>query len=132
MWGVGSELFLAADSYSPWYAEALHFSGSNWTTEISTDSATLIDTWGSASNNVYMVGYDGKIIHYNGINWTSMESGTTGVLRSVWGDSNGNVFTVGDNGTILHSSVVPAPGALVLGIIGIGYATCRLRKRRTL
>lgn len=135
VWGVGSELFLAAESYDPWYAEALHFDGSAWETQIFQDSPSLTDSWGSASDCVYVVGQDGKIINYNGYIWTSMESGTTATLGAIWGNSNGDVFAVGHNGTILHlsqPSVIPAPSALVLGIIGIGYASCRMRKRRAL
>ncbi|MBI3032103.1 thioredoxin domain-containing protein [Candidatus Woesearchaeota archaeon] len=65
----------------------------------------LVGIWGSSSNDVFAVGYDGTILHYNGVSWTEMESGTKVQkvhLSGIWGSSSNDVFAVGWDGTILH------------------------------
>ena len=105
VWVTADELFIGGESFggpSDWHAQALHYNGSAWETEIFPDFDALNCVWGTARDNVYMAGYDGKILHYNGSNCSDMDSGTTEWLGGIWGDGLGNVFAVGGNGTILH------------------------------
>jgi len=64
----------------------------------------LYDVWGSASDDIFVVGYDGTIIHFNGTTWsTEFTGGTTPVwFSSVWGSSDSSVFAAGSNGALLH------------------------------
>ena len=63
---------------------------------------TLRGLWGSAGNDVFAVGYSGKIIHYNGSTWNEMSSGTSNRLYGVWGSSGSDVFAVGQGGNIIR------------------------------
>jgi hypothetical protein len=51
--------------------------------------------WGNSSDDIFVVGADGKIIHYNGNTWSNMNSGTGKTLLGVWGSSSADVFAVG-------------------------------------
>jgi hypothetical protein len=62
--------------------------------------------WGSASNNVFAVGY-GAIFHYDGSSWSEMDTETYYDLNGIWGSSSSDVFAVGatiggEKGVILH------------------------------
>ena len=48
--------------------------------------------WGASSNDVYIIGNDGKIAHYQNGQWRSIESGTTTNINDIWGvkDSSEN------------------------------------------
>lgn len=65
--------------------------------------ASASDVWGSASDNVFVVGIGG-IHHYNGVAWSHVPSGmpTEPVLNAIWGNSANDVFAVGEAGVILH------------------------------
>ena len=102
VWGAGSELFIPAMSYSPWYAEAVHYDGASWHTEVFQNQHSLQDAWGSGPDDVYMVGHYDAIFHFDGVAWSEMVSPTGLYLTSVWGDGAGHVFAVGESGTILH------------------------------
>ena len=43
--------------------------------------------WGTASNNVYIVGTNGSIAWYNGSGWQKLSSGTTVDIQDIWGAS---------------------------------------------
>ncbi|OQY60674.1 MAG: hypothetical protein B6245_00005, partial [Desulfobacteraceae bacterium 4572_88] len=59
--------------------------------------------WGSAANNVFVVGEKGTILHYDGIEWTTAHTGGTKEhFYDVWGCSADSVFVVGEKGTVLH------------------------------
>ena len=45
-------------------------------------------TWGTNSNDFYVVGNDGQIRHYNGQNWTKIESATELDIQDIWGSWN--------------------------------------------
>ncbi len=62
----------------------------------------LQSVWGSASDDIYAVGYDGTILHYDGTIWDDMTSGVDADLLSIWGNSQNNIFAVGDDGTIVR------------------------------
>ena len=102
IWGTGDELFIASQA-QPWAAEVDHYNGAVWNSQNFGDHA-LMGVWGTAGNNVYVVGYEGKILRYNGDVWTNMDSGTTVILSDIWGSGPDDVFVTGYNGTILRLS----------------------------
>src|SRR5437879_9944277 len=66
------------------------------------DGDCCVAVWGSASNDVFAVAFDGTIWHYGGTRWSAQPSPTTDTLWAVWGTGATDVFAVGSSGTILH------------------------------
>jgi hypothetical protein len=66
---------------------------------------TLTSGWGSASNDVYAVGFgsDSPMVHYDGTNYSVLRPGG-GSLFSIWGSSSSDIYLVGESATILHGS----------------------------
>jgi len=63
---------------------------------------SLNGLWGTAANNVYVVGDYGAVLHYDGSAWTVLEDiPTRKDLHGVWGAGPNDIFGVGDN-VILH------------------------------
>ena len=58
--------------------------------------------WGSAGNDVYVVGQWGTVIHFNGSNWSYLSGQGSYARHGVWGSSSSDVFTVGQAGIIYH------------------------------
>ena len=54
--------------------------------------------WGTSSNDIYIVGYNGKIAHHQNSNWSIEESGTTVDLLDIWGGSDGTLWSCGHTG----------------------------------
>ena len=44
--------------------------------------------WGTNSNNIYGVGFNGMITYYNSVSWTKIESGTSVQFNDIWGAQN--------------------------------------------
>ena len=65
-------------------------------------NTSLSDIWGTSSNDIFAVGFQGNILHFDGMNWERMPSNTTENLKAVWGTSSNNVYAAGSNGTIIH------------------------------
>ena len=70
---------------------------------------SLYSAWGSASNDVWAVGWaagpvgeGGTILHWDGSGWSAFTNGTGPYLTGVWGSASNDVWTVGAGGTILH------------------------------
>lgn len=57
---------------------------------------------GSDANNVWAVGYTGRILYWNGQVWVQQTSGTSIRLRGVYAASPTDVFAVGEAGQILR------------------------------
>lgn len=51
--------------------------------------------WGSAPNDVFIVGNGGHIAHFDGTKFTDMNSGTIEDIRSIWGTSHNNIWACG-------------------------------------
>ena len=89
----------------------------------------LNDVWGSAPDDVFVVGREGTILHFDGAGWRPMESGTTNELAAVWGSGPRDVWAVGEDDIRLHFDGVgwseegrapePAIGEYLWGIWGI-------------
>ena len=58
--------------------------------------------WGSASNDVWIVGLGGTALHWNGLTLTAEPTGVTARLHGVWGSGPDDVHAVGTNGTLVH------------------------------
>src|SRR5260370_20754159 len=66
------------------------------------------DAWGSARNDVWVVG-SGGIFHWDGTFWSLSTTGVTGaVLYGISGKSSNDIWVVGQFGTILHRQYPPA------------------------
>jgi hypothetical protein len=89
----------------------LHFDGDAWSAlPVVNASDMYTDIWGSAGDDIYVVGVlwegtfyggQGVILHYDGTSWSREPAGTEGPLAGVWGDGAGSVFAAGYGGTIL-------------------------------
>jgi hypothetical protein len=89
--GVINSVF-AFNENDIWFGTAnmIHYDGYKFQ-EVSTQPAfpaSMHKIWGSSSNNLYIVGTDGKIAHYDGTNWTGIESGTMLPFQDIWGAVN--------------------------------------------
>jgi hypothetical protein len=98
MWdNIASRLtcVFAFSSNDVWFGvtNLLHWNGENfeknWNNVLNefTDK-TVNKIWGKSSNDLYIVGNEGKIAHYNGTSWEKIESGTNLNIIDIWGDKS--------------------------------------------
>ena len=83
--------------------------------------------WGSAPNDVFIVGNGGHIAHYDGTKFTDMVSNTTKDIGQIWGTSDKNIWASGWNQTTAESVLLYYDGnswtvqdLSKLGDIGVG------------
>jgi len=91
MWAVGGDVLTGgAGVLRGW-------DGVGWTdvTSIDVTDELFFKVWGSAADDVFVVGDGGTILHYDGTDWTTMDSGTTQRLITVYGRGPGDVYAVG-------------------------------------
>jgi len=60
------------------------------------------DIHGADKDNIWAVGYTGRIVYYNGQVWKQQTSGTSIALRGVWAASSKAAWAVGEAGQILR------------------------------
>jgi hypothetical protein len=65
-------------------------------------SDDLYAIWGTANNDIWVVGFNAKIYHYDGTAWTAAVNPTTKSMNALWGNASNNIWAVGATGTILH------------------------------
>jgi hypothetical protein len=80
--------------------EILHWDGTEWSV-FETLASCPVGIWGSAADDVYVVGYDGLLMNWDGSDWSYLDSGTSKDLTEVWGTNSVNVWVVG-TGITLH------------------------------
>jgi hypothetical protein len=128
LWGAGpSDVYLACHSSDEATGYVRHYDGSSWTT-VHTAGGAYYGVWGSASNNVYVVGRLSNsqltVAHYDGSGWSDAllkdpnGIGFGGV--TVWGTSPSDVYVGGESG-IFHfdgSAWKPMTQAIVVSLAG--------------
>lgn len=66
----------------------------------------LMDVWGLADDDMWIVGDGATALHWNGGSWSALPIGDAigaeASLRSIWGPAPDNVWAVGSLGTIAH------------------------------
>jgi hypothetical protein len=95
LWAVGGDgvtddpVLLRRDPAGVWTLVALpelHSSG---------DAHALFKVWGSAADDVWIVGDAGAALHYDGLAWTAIPDPSGIDLISVWGSASEGVIAVG-------------------------------------
>ncbi|MBW8040614.1 MAG: hypothetical protein FVQ85_11495 [Planctomycetes bacterium] len=106
--------------------------GATWQAMDSGTTEGLTDVWGTASDDMFAVGYSGTILHYDGDGnndgnpddiWEQMAYPTTVSLMGIWGFGPDDVYVTGDQVTMLHydgNSWTPVPGIPTSGIYILG------------
>lgn len=100
IWAVGG----AIDGSIP--STLLHFDGSAWSPvpDVGQTDEFFFKIWGSAANDVYVIGDGGALLHYDGNAWSRLDSGTNERLITVHGTGPDDVWVVGGlfNSVVLH------------------------------
>lgn len=80
----------------------MRFDGISWSEEDAGTEADLHSVWGTSPNELFAVGYTGRVfdtegtlLRYAGDSWEEVEIDTPGQLNDVWGSSQSDVFVVG-------------------------------------
>jgi hypothetical protein len=82
-----------------------HYDGTTWEgidNSLLPTVGDLHEVWGSASNDIYVVGEGGYVIHYDGSVWDGIYGLPAVDYQGVWGTSSGNVLIGGENGVMLR------------------------------
>jgi hypothetical protein len=60
----------------------------------------VLDIWGSAADDVFILRDGNSVLHYDGTAWTDGPAYATPSFRDVWVDAQGGAFAVGASGTV--------------------------------
>jgi len=91
-----------ATENGPYGSALLKDGGAGWVCQEFPSLAPQHAIWGTAKDDIYVVGDGGGIYHFDGSSWAQMSTPTSESLLDVWGFAGGPVFAVGTNGTILR------------------------------
>jgi len=91
----------------------IHYDGSRYTVQSTPTDQNLWGVWGSASDDLWAVGGNGRmagdqvVLRYDGTSWAEqaapmLEKPGVSAYFKVWGTSSDNVYVVGSRGVVLH------------------------------
>ena len=97
----------AYDSYEPAVTLAsggivLKYDGVDWVEQTRSNLQQMWDMWGSADNDIYVVGRAGTRLHYDGNRWEDEDTGTRSTFFTVWGRDSNDVYIAGESSLIYH------------------------------
>jgi cysteine-rich repeat protein len=103
VWGDGKSQLYAV-GHARGRGVIVRYTGQRW--ELDAEELTtpeLLDIWGSAEGDVFVVGEEGVILlrDPSSDRWAAMASNNTLALHSLWGSSADQVFAVGERGIVL-------------------------------
>ncbi|MEK6606576.1 MAG: hypothetical protein AABZ30_02845 [Myxococcota bacterium] len=104
VWGAAPNDLWAVGGTSNGSMPALirRYDGSVWAdvdAGLGVDVARYFKVWGTAIDDVFIVGEGGVIVHFDGVNFTQMSSGTADRLITVYGRGSDDVWAVGGLGS---------------------------------
>ncbi|MBL9142034.1 MAG: hypothetical protein JNM99_00010 [Verrucomicrobiaceae bacterium] len=105
MWGSSNtDIWVVGIETNTSIGAAYRWNGTTWSlvSVPGLGTQTLQAVWGTAANNVVMVGSGGYIGRWNGTSIIQEPSGTSNALNAVWGLDASNIFATGGNATILR------------------------------
>jgi hypothetical protein len=81
-----------------------HYDGTQWSSSPSSTSGSMMDIWGSSTNDVFITSqnfYNGATyLHFNGAGWTESNARAPVSYSGVWSNPDGDVIVVGADGLI--------------------------------
>ncbi len=99
VWAVGGDGFIDSEPF------ILHYDGVDWTLVDLMLPLTragvhaFFKVWGSAADDVYVVGQNGVLMHWDGVGpWQESGTGTGEDLIAIWGSDASHVLAVGGRG----------------------------------
>jgi hypothetical protein len=95
-WGSGASNVIAVGG-----ASVIRWNGSTWSS-MSPPAGSYNAVWGSAANDISVVGSSGVIIRWNGTAWSTMTSPTGADLYSIYGTGPSDIYATGRTGSIVH------------------------------
>jgi hypothetical protein len=96
VWGTDSEVFATATTGT----QLLHATSGTFAIQPLPISIAAHAVWGSAVDDVFVVGSTGMIVHWDGVSWTQFETAFQTDMFAVTGSSSAEVLAVGDSGAI--------------------------------
>jgi len=109
IWAVGGPWTRAAKGAKTDKTVLLHYDGKAWTRVdvsklVHANNQSLFKVWGSAADDVWIVGDQGTVLHYDGKAWSKQDSGLVGVVLFTVHGHGGDVYAVGGFGSaaMLH------------------------------
>ncbi|MEZ4394981.1 MAG: hypothetical protein R3A48_28220 [Polyangiales bacterium] len=81
--------------------KVLHWDGTTWSDALDIGAGSYFGIWGSAPNNLYIVG-NSVMRRYDGTTWRTVLTNSIADLRTVWGSSASDVWAAGEGGTVVH------------------------------
>lgn len=97
VWGTSrTDLWVAGANNS----ETYHFDGSTWQL-YRTQAVSIIDLWGSGSNDVWQVGQVGQLYRWNGSTWTEHDRRSFGPSR-IWGFAADDIWAPDNSNGLGH------------------------------
>lgn len=112
VWGSGTDVWIAGD------ATLLRCPAGQSCTAVATGvpPAPLYGIWGSSPNDIWAVGFAGRILRWNGTVWSPVTSVSSGTLARVRGSAGNDVWAVGNQTLLRYDgtrwSSVPMLGSL--------------------
>ena len=73
-----------------------------WCWAVLEEDVTWSAVWGTADDDVWIVGGGGRVLHFDGASFTPVDVGTTAFLTAIGGTGPDDVWIVGVEGTIRH------------------------------
>ncbi len=106
----------------------LHFDGERWTQVEPPErlGVTYLKVWGTAKDDVFVVGREGVVLHFDGERWRRQETPTTAPLLTVHGRARDEVYAVGGPPTAMlrydgQAWVKEPPVELASGLGGVAF-----------
>jgi hypothetical protein len=99
VWAAPDNIWFAAGDNGTVIRRALD---GTWTALPTGITIRLLGVWGTASDNVFVVGEFGTILHWNGTTWRSMYTGVGENLTSISGNTATDIFVTGTSNLRLH------------------------------
>jgi hypothetical protein len=82
-------------------AVAMHWDGTTLE-NIPTPGKELYSVWGTSTDDLWAVGYQGTILRWNGNQWTPIGGMGTTDFRGVYGSGANDIWAVGLAGAVFH------------------------------
>lgn len=111
-YGFDTGALACSNACSPNFAGCQKFS---WGRISSGTLATLYGVWGSAPDDVYIVGGD-ALLHYDGVQWTAIPTGGNVALQGVWGSGPTDVFVTAYGGVLHYDGTAWTFAAIAEGV----------------